>query len=142
MKIDGLDSNLGFDDYDDLAEDGGDGERGDEVPIGSSRQRARARAYRPNYEEPRRRPASERDTAFNALAWLLEGATGIMEEVRNNDLGLEEEFWVHASAARREGLLAMRALLDQMIEASEAQQTAEREREKRQERRGGINVDF
>ena len=65
-----------------------------------------------------------------------------MEEVRNNDLGLEEEFWVHAYAARHEGLLAMRAVLDQMIEASEAQQTAERERQQRQERRGGINVDF
>ena len=62
MKIDGLGSNLGFDDYDDLAEDGGDGERVDDVPIGSSRQRARARAYRPDYEEPRRRPASERET--------------------------------------------------------------------------------
>jgi len=114
----------------------------DEAPAGTNRTRARASAYRPAHEDSPRRPAGERDTAFNALLWLLEGATGVMEELRHNDLGLSEEFWVHAYAARREGLLAMRAVLDEFIENSEAQQTADREREQRQTRRGGINVDF
>ena len=108
----------------------------------TNRDRANQRGYRPPYERPNRKPASERDTAFNALAWLLEGATGIVEELRHNDLGLSEDFWVHAAAARREGLLAARAVLDQLLEETEQQQAADRRREERQSRRGGINVDF
>ena len=108
----------------------------------SNRDRAKASGYRPAYEEPSRRPASERDASFNALAWILEGATGFVEELRHNDLGLSQDFWIHAHAAQREGLLAMRALLDQMIDATEADQAQARAREQRQARRGGINVDF
>jgi hypothetical protein len=108
----------------------------------TNRERARARGYRPAYEEPARKPANERDTAFNVLAWLVEGATGLVEELRHNDLGLSEDFWVHAAAARREGLLAARAVLDQLLEETEGQQAAERGRQQRQARRGGINVDF
>lgn len=108
----------------------------------SNRDQARARGYRAAYEETARKPASERDTAFNALAWLIEGATGLVEELRHNDLGLSEDFWVHAAAARREGLLAARAVFDQLLEETEQQQAAERQRQERQTRRGGINVDF
>lgn len=108
----------------------------------SNRDRAKASGYRPAYEEPSRRPASEREASFNALAWLLEGATGFVEELRHNDLGLSQDFWIHAHAAQREGLLAVRALLDQWIDASEAEQSQEREREQRRARRGGIDVDF
>jgi hypothetical protein len=108
----------------------------------SNRDKARASNYQSPYEEPSRRPASEREASFNALAWLLDGATGFVEELRHNDLGLSQEFWVHAQAAQREGLLAVRALLDQWIEATEADQAKERESEQRRARRGGINVDF
>lgn len=108
----------------------------------TNRDRARERGYRPPYEQSARKPSSERDSAFNALAWLIEGATGMVEELRHNDLGLSEDFWVHAAAARREGLLAARAILDQLLEETEQQQAAERQRQERQTRRGGINVDF
>lgn len=131
----GLNSSFGPEYEDDDYED-------DDAPAASNRTRARASSYRPAYDDSPRRPAAERDTAFHALLWLLEGATGVMEELRHNDLGLSEEFWVHAYSARREGLLAMRAVLDEFIEHTEAQQTADREREQRQTRRGGINVDF
>lgn len=113
----------------------------DDKPATNNRRRAAARGYRPTYEKPSRRPADVREDSFNPLAWLIEGATGFVEEMRHNDLGLSEEFWVHAAAARREGLLAARALLDQWVEETQ-QQTAERERQARQTRRGGINVDF
>jgi hypothetical protein len=111
-------------------------------PPDNNRTRAAARGYRPPYEKPSRRPAEDREDSFNTLAWLVEGATGFIEELRHNDLGLSEEFWVHAAAARREGLLAARALLDQLLDETQEQQTAERERQARQTRRGGINVDF
>lgn len=114
----------------------------DDTPPATNRTRAGARGYRPAYEKPSRRPSDDREDSFNPLAWLLEGATGFVEEMRHNDLGLSEEFWVHAAAARREGLLAARALLDQFLEETQQQQTAERERQARQSRRGGINVDF
>lgn len=114
----------------------------EEASAPNNRDRARERGYRPAYEQSTRKPASDRDTAFNALAWLIEGATGMVEELRHNDLGLPEDFWVHAAAARREGLLAARAVLDQLLEETEQQQTTERQRQERQTRRGGINVDF
>src|SRR5690242_17474069 len=85
----------------------------------SKRDRASERAYEPAPEKTERRPSGERENAFNALAWLLEGATGLVEELRHNDLGLPEDFWVHAYAARKESLLALRAILDDMIEQSE-----------------------
>lgn len=119
---------------------GGTGGNGSEEQ--SSRQRAAERAYTPKYERPPRRPGGEREAAFNSLAWFLEGATGLMEELRHNDLGLSEEFWMHAYAARREGLLALRAILDDMIERSSTHIKQEKERQKRQERRGDIDVEF
>jgi hypothetical protein len=127
------------DEYDELLDDTGVAAT---MPPVNNRRRAAARGYRPPYEKPSRRPADEREDSFNPLAWLIEGATGIVEEMRHNDLGLSEEFWVHASAAGREGLLAARALLDQLVEETQQQQTVARERQARQARRGGINVDF
>ena len=106
----------------------------------STRERAQARGYRPKYEQPSRRPASDREASFNVWVWLLEGATGAAEELRHNDLGLSEDFWVHAAAARREGLLAVRAIIDQMVDEEVKQE--EKERDERRSRRGGIQVDF
>lgn len=109
----------------------------------SNKTRAQERGYTPDYEvPPKRRPADDRENAFNYLAWMVEGATGLVEELRHNDLGLPEEFWVHFYAARREGLLAVRALLDEMIERSAAETEKQTEREKRRERRGSVNIDF
>jgi hypothetical protein len=127
------------DEYDELLNEAAVSE---DTPPVTNRTRAAARGYRPPYERPSRRPVDEREDSFNALAWLVEGATGFVEELRHNDLGLSEEFWVHAAAARREGLLAARALLDQLLQETQEQQTAERARQTRQARRGGINVDF
>lgn len=115
--------------------------KGDEAVSNSARTRAAERDYRPDYEEPSRKPASDRENSFNSLAWLLEGATGLFEELRHNDLGLPEEFWVHAYAARRESLLALRAVLDDMIEKSSQEAKRQEDRQKRRERRGSINID-
>lgn len=109
---------------------------------GSKREQATRRTYRPQYEQPTRKPAEDRDSAFNSLAWLLEGATGLLEELRHNDLGLSEEFWVHAYAARREGLLALRAVLDDLIERGAQEARQEAERRQRRERRGNIDIEF
>lgn len=123
------------DDYellDDLADE--------ELRRANARQRARRRDYRARYSKPDRRPASEREGAFNALLWLLDGATGMIEELRHNDLGLPEDFWVHAAAARKETLLALRAILDDWIdEEVEAQTPPAADPPKR---RGGIDIDF
>jgi len=119
-----------FDPLDDLADD--------ETQHESARQRARRRGYRPHYGKPGRRPASEREGAFNALMWLLDGATGLVEELRHNDLGLSEEFWTHAYAARQESLMALRAVLNEWIDEEQAPPPPE----ERPKRRGGINIDF
>jgi hypothetical protein len=92
------------------------------------------------YRRSTRRPADQRENAFQGVAWLLEGITGVVEELRHSDLGLSEEFWVHAYAARRESLLAVRAVVDQLIERAEADDRQEEERRQRRERRGGINI--
>ena len=47
-----------------------------------------ARGSTPTGEQPQRKPSADRPHAFNAAAWLLEGATGLVEELRHNDLGL------------------------------------------------------
>ena len=120
-----------FDLLDDLTED--------EVRRSSARQRAQRRAYRPNYGNPGRRPAAEREGAFNALMWMLDGATGMLEELRHNDLGMPEDFWVHAYAARRESLMALRAILDEWIDDDAPPSSTNEERPKR---RGGIDIDF
>lgn len=104
------------------------------------REQAAEQAYTPDYDTPRRRPADDRANAFNTLAWLLEGATGLVEEMRHSDLGLSEEFWVHFYAARRESLLAARALIDSLLEQSEAE--SRKASEQRRARRGGVSIDF
>jgi hypothetical protein len=93
------------------------------------------------YELPPRRPRSERENAFNAAAWLLEGALGIGEELRHNDLGLSEEFWIHAYAARREFLLSLRELVNCAIERCDREERLRTERQKRQQRRGRVQID-
>ena len=108
----------------------------------SGRQRAADRSYRPEYGPPPRRPAAERENAFNVVAWLLEGASGLMEELQHNDLGLSEEFWTHAYAARQETLLALRAALDDLIARSASEREKQAERAKRRQRRGGIDIEF
>jgi hypothetical protein len=103
----------------------------------NARRRAQQRSYRPRYTKPTRRPAAERDSSFNALLWLLDGATGLVEEMRHNDLGLPEEFWMHADAARKESLMALRTILDEWIdEEPPPPQDAP------PKRRGGIDIDF
>lgn len=111
----------------------------DEAP--TNRERARRQPYTPDYEQPSRKPAADRPNAFNTVAWLLEGATGLFEEARHNDLGLPEAFWVHAYAARREALLALRAVLDDLIERSDSHAQQEQARQQRRERRGGIEIE-
>jgi hypothetical protein len=98
--------------------------------------------YQPEPEPSPRKPAAARENAFNALAWLADGATGLIEEVRHNDLGLSEEFWVHLYSARRESLLAARALIDALLERLDQENQKEQEREKRRERRGDVKIDF
>lgn len=112
----------------------------DDYERDSARRRAQRSTYRPRYRKPGRRPASERDGAFNALMWLLDGATGMVEELRHNDLGLPEEFWIHAGAARRESLMALRAVLDEWID-DEGEETSP-PNEARPKKRGGIDIDF
>lgn len=101
----------------------------------------RQQQHEPGYKKAGRKPAEDRPNAFNALAWLLEGATGLVEEMRHSDLGLSEEFWVHAYAARREMLLALRAALDEAIERSESRTRQEQEHQQRRQRRGDIKID-
>lgn len=108
----------------------------------TARTRARSKPYDAPYDNPTRKPAAERENSFNSMAWMLEGATGLIEELRHNDMGLPEEFWVHAYAARREALLALRAALDDLIEKSGAAEQQEQEKQKRRDRRGGIDIEF
>ena len=110
---------------------------GESAHSANARRRAQQRNYRPRYDKPNRRPAAEREGAFNALLWLLDGATGLVEELRHNDLGLPEDFWVHADAARKESLMAMRAILDEWID-----EEAPPPQEAPPKRRGGIDIDF
>lgn len=107
----------------------------------TKRQRARSRPYTPRYAESPRRPSAEREDAFNALAWMIEGAAGVIDELRHNDLGLSEDFWVHAYAARRESLLALRAVIDELIAKAESAEQAKDDRQKRRDRRGGIDIE-
>lgn len=126
-----------FDPLDDLT--------GQEPRRASNRDRGRRRRARNGYPKPGRQPASEREGSFNALLWLLDGATGFMEELRHNDLGLSEEFWMHAYAARRESLMAARALLETWIDEDEKEEPAPPRADEppaRKPRRGSINIDF
>lgn len=108
----------------------------------NNRAKAEQRDYEPHYSRPgSRRPADERAASFNKLAWLVEGATGLVEELRHSDLGLSEEFWVHVYAMRREGLLAARAAIDSLLEKSEEMEKAAEDKEERKARRGSVSVD-
>ncbi len=107
---------------------------------------ARAKAaqadYEPEYERPgRRRKSEDRANAFNSLAWMVEGATGLVEELRHSDLGLSEEFWVHLYAARREGLLAARSAIDSLLAQTEKESQQAQEQSRRQERRGEVAIE-
>ena len=113
-----------------------------ETPDNNNRSKAAASDYQSTYGEGcGRRPASDRPDAFNSLAWLVEGATGLVEELRHSDLGLSEEFWVHLYAMRREGLLAARAAIDSLLAQTEQEVRQEEEKKTRRTRRGGVAVE-
>lgn len=101
-----------------------------------------AAAYEPVYEESPRQPKSERPDAFNPTLWLIEGVGGFLDEIQHNDLGLPEEFWVHAYAARKEGLLAARALIDHAIQRSDEELAKAAQKDEKKARRGGVDIDF
>ncbi len=105
-----------------------------------------ARAPRPptsrSTKSPPRQPKSERPDAFNPTLWLIEGVGGFLDEIQHNDLGLPEDFWVHAYAARKEGLLAARALIDHAIQRSDDELAKAAKKEEKQARRGGVDIDF
>lgn len=86
-----------------------------------------------------RRPKSQRADAFDFSAWLLEGLAGLSEELQHNDLGLPPEFWTHAYAARREALLAARALIDTALTRCGEDAPAT---EKPGPKRGRVDIDF
>ena len=112
-----------------------------EIPI-TNRDKAAEADYTPKQENSGgRKPADARDKAFNSLAWLVEGATGVVEELRHSDFGLSEEFWTHAYAARRESLLAARAAIDSLLAQTEAEVTKAEEKERRKSRRGNVKVE-
>ncbi|MCY3993177.1 MAG: hypothetical protein OXF50_18280 [Caldilineaceae bacterium] len=96
-------------------------------------------AAEPQREPPPRQPRAEREEAFTFSAWLLEGMAGLCEELQHNDLGLPPDFWTHAYAARREGLLACRALIDAALARCEAD--AARRKEKPGGQRGRVEID-
>jgi hypothetical protein len=66
---------------------------------------------------------------------------GIIEELRHNDLGLPAEFWSHAYAAQREGLLAAQTLLGHLAECSEKKAGARAKNSQSTARRGSIQVE-
>ncbi len=93
--------------------------------------------------DSQRKPRSERENAFDASVWLLQGLAGFSEELRHNDLGLPQDFWVHAYAARREALLAARALVDAALEkCSSEEAAASKPPTKKPPHRGQVSIDF
>ena len=92
--------------------------------------------------ESPRRAKTERENAFDVGRWLLQGLTGLSEELRHNDLGLPEDFWVHAYAARKEALLAAKALVDAALENCAAEKAAHSEEKKKPPQRGQVSIDF
>lgn len=89
-----------------------------------------------------RRPRGERENAFDVTAWLLEGLTGLSEELRHNDLGLPEDFWVHAYAARKEALLAAKALVEAALERCADEEADAPPKNKKPPQRGQVSIDF
>jgi hypothetical protein len=104
------------------------------------RQQAASAPYTPEYDTPRRKPAEARSHAFNPVAWLVEGATGLLEEARYHDLGLSEDFWKHLYATRRESLLTARALIDSLLVQTEKEAQRAKARAERKQRRGSIPI--
>jgi hypothetical protein len=102
---------------------------------------AAQKPYTPVYPPSARQPAEARPHAFNPLAWMLDGATGLLEELRHNDLGLSQEFWLHFYAARREGLLAARAFVESLLAQTEQESRKAQERAERRARRGGVTIE-
>lgn len=86
---------------------------------GNKSTRESSNASRQNKARSRWTSAEDRADCFSVLAWLTDGAAGVASELKKRDLGLGDEFWAHTHNARREGLLAARALLDQVIERTE-----------------------
>jgi hypothetical protein len=108
----------------------------------TARDKAEQSAYEPEYDSPTRRSSEARANAFNPLAWVVEGATGVAEEVRHSDLGLSEEFWVHLYAMRREGLLAARAAVNSLLAKIERERPTSPEQTTRQTRRGEVTIEI
>lgn len=98
------------------------------------------RQPQPN-QPPPRQPKAERPNSFNVVAWLAEGAFGLAEELRHNDLGLPADFWSHAYAAQREGLLAAQTLLDHLIEYTEKKSKPGTAKKTSSQRRGSITIE-
>jgi hypothetical protein len=110
-------------------------------PEDNARAKAASANYEAEHDHPGRRSSEDRANAFNTLAWIVEGATGLAEELRHSDLGLSEEFWVHLYAARREGLLAARAAIDSLLAKTEKESQEAQAQSQRQARRGGVTID-
>lgn len=108
----------------------------------TARQLAGEQSYTPRYETPARKSSAERPNSFNPLAWLADGVTGVVEEVRHNDLGLSQEFWTHLYAVRRESLLTAQALVNSLIAWSEGPADKQAERQQQRERRGNVEIKF
>ena len=89
-----------------------------------------------------RQARSERENAFDVAAWLLQGLAGLSEELRHSDLGLPEDFWVHAYAARKEALLAAKALVDAALENCAEEKATQRGEKKKPPQRGQVSIDF
>lgn len=108
----------------------------------SARQLAAEDSYSPRYETPTRKPGEERPNAFNPLAWLADGVTGAVEEIRHNDLGLSQEFWTHLYAVRRESLLTAQAFVNSLLTWSESAGDKQAARQQQRERRGNVEIKF
>ena len=96
-------------------------------------------AAEPQTEPPPRQPRTERAHAFTFSTWLLEGVVGLCEELQHNDLSLPQNFWTHAYAARREALLAARALIDAAITRCETDASQREEQSSAQ--RGRVDIE-
>ena len=96
-------------------------------------------AAEPKTELPPRQPRTERAHDFTFSTWLLEGVVGLCEELQHNDLGLPQNFWTHAYAARREALMAARALIDAAITRCETDASQREEQSSAQ--RGRVDIE-
>jgi hypothetical protein len=97
--------------------------------------------YQPIYDQVNpRRSSAERPNSFNPVAWMVDGATGVVEEVKRSDLGLSQEFWTHFYAMRREGILAARAAVESVLSRIEKSSEELQEQIERQARRGEVKI--